>query len=228
MLLGTHADVLLRKLLDVGVKTKRNTKRGELLEGHREHRANKSCFTNDFNELNLLVNDLVGSLKELRDEEVESIKYTVKKSFDDDVNAINKQIEILVSEIDKDEELDVWSFNDMIFTPVDNTTAGELQDENHTVEVIRTKISKSVENKQFDIPVVWFILELQLRCEDKMFISLEYVKVLSDRIMPDNQKINKPYIKGILKFFHALGTLMYFDGVDIAEDYVITDPTVVI
>ena len=225
--LGTHADILLRKLLDIEVKSNKNAKTRESSEGHREHRKNKSCFTNNLNELNVLVNDLVESLKEkesLRDEEVESIKYTVKKSFNNDLNAINEQIEILVSEIDKDDKLDVWNINDMMLTPVDNTTAGKPQDENHTAEVIRAKIAKVVENRQFEIPVVWFILELQLRCEEKIFISLDYVKVLSDRIMPNNQKIDKPYIKEILKFFHALGTLMYFDGVDIAQDYVITDP----
>ena len=73
-------------------------------------------------------------------------------------------------------------------------------------------------------PLLGFILQLQLRLEQKVCLRLDYVKALSDKIMPSDQKLDESEIEIILKFYHLLGVLLYFDEVDGMKDFVITDP----
>ena len=123
------------------------------------------------------------------------------------------------------ENLDVWTCDKNLLFAVDNTIAGKPQNEASVAKFIRSEITKLLKLKgHYEIPITWFILQLQLRIEQKVCLHLDYVKDLSDKIMPSNQKINKSEIKVILKFYHLLGILLYFDEVDGMKDFVITDP----
>ena len=218
--IGTHADQLIKLLLDEVIKLHDG---GKEEESSAENKDQKSYFTN---ELDLLLMNLIKSQKVvLKEKEIQLINSVVKKSFNDNIDAINQQIEKMVKKINKDQELDIWSLHNHNLIAVDNTTAGKPQDEKHVAEIIRSRIFDTVKKLQYEIPVVWFILELQLRHEKEVFISLDKVQALSDRIMSKDQRLDKLDIKRILNFFHALGSLMYFDETDsIVSDYVITEP----
>ena len=219
--IGTHVDKLIEHLLTLQIEEQQKFESSTTREPLEDQQANKSHFTNEFD---LLLNNLIKSQKDKEVVEVEPIKFAVKNRFNDNMNAINIELKKLINQINKDASLDIWSLYEKNLIAVDNTSAGNPQDENHVAEIIRSRIYKKVEKTHFEIPISWFILELQLRNEKEVFISLDKVKALSDRIMPEGQKIDRPSIIEILKFFHALGAFMYFDGVDILEDYVITDP----
>ena len=221
--IGTHADKLVKDLLENEIKNEAREV---------ENSAMKELFVEDVDHevkrLDELLNNLIKSLKDeglwlLKDEKLKAVKFAVKESYDNSVNAINEQIKILANKMNEDTTIDIWNLRGRNLIPVDNTTSGKPQDENHVAEIIRSRILKKVEQTQFEIPIVWFILELQLY-EEEVFISLDKVKALCDKIMPKSQKIGKLYITGILKFFHSLGTLMYFDEVDGMNEYVITKP----
>ena len=245
--IGTHADKLAKRLLRNEVIKLQKDRNKEEWKYKINTIKEPSIEDEDQgpHELNLLLNNLVELLKNqkvellndedvkslnledieaLNDEDVESIRYALKNSFDNTVNAINKQIKELACEIKPGKKISIWNLSKKNFIAVDNTSSGKPQDENHAANLLREKIFKEVRKTQCEIPIVWFILELQLCQEKEVVISLDQVKLLSDKIMPEGQKIDKPYIRGILKFFHALGTLMYFDEVDGMNDYVITKP----
>ena len=77
---------------------------------------------------------------------------------------------------------------------------------------------------QYEIPISWFILELELRKNDKVCISLTEVKEICDNIMPSHRKMNFEQIVQVLKFYHQYGMLLYFDEVVGIKDFVITNP----
>ena len=221
--IGTHSDILVKNLLENEIKNKARKV---------ENSATKELSVEDMDQevkkFHELLNNLIKSLKDkgvcLRDEELKAVKVAVKESYDNSVIDINEQIKTLANKIKEDTTIDVWNLDEKILIPIDNTTSGEPQDENHVAEIIRSMILKRVKQTQFEIPIAWFILELQLCHEEEVFVSLDKVKALCDKIMPESQRISKPYIKTILKFFHTLGTLMYFDEVDGMKEYVITKP----
>ena len=103
----------------------------------------------------------------------------------------------------------------------------EITKEN--VKNIRDSSNDLLKNKaQYEIPISWYILELEIRtlCKkyEKVCISLDDVKEISDIIMPQDKKMKMTVIKEAMKFYHMLGTLLYFDEVDGMNQYVITDP----
>ena len=157
------------------------------------------------------------------------------ESLDHVVEIVDKQISESVKCINADETLSVWNYNGRKLVVVDNTTAGKNQTtdsiENQTTdsieEKIRSRISEEILEKkaQYEIPIVWCILELQLRCEKKVFIPIKDVKVLADHIMPLEHKMEEWQLVEALKFYHSIGVLLYFDEDESGmSDIVITDP----
>ena len=141
------------------------------------------------------------------------------------IQNIGKRLKKLINNVNVNENLDVWTYNKKLLIAVDNTTSGKPQNEVSVAKYIRSEITKLLKLKcHYEIPVTWFILQLQLRLEQKVCLHLDYVKALADKIMPSNQKMNESEIKIVLKFYHLLGVLLYFDEVDGMKNFVITDP----
>ena len=138
---------------------------------------------------------------------------------------ICRRLRKLMDNVNVNKKLDVWTYDQNLLITVDNTIAGKPQNQTSVAKYIRSEITELLKLKgHYEIPVSWFILQLQLRLEQKVCLHLDYVKALSDKIMPSNQKLNKSEIKIVLKFYHLLGVLLYFDEVDGIKDFVITDP----
>ena len=218
--IGTHADELIKNLL----KSEIERAQTEEIEINRSDGKNDQGIVDFFSkEFNLLLEGLVKEEAEsLTNEKVESLKLAVKKGFNNYVNDVNQEIRVLIDQIEEDKTFGFWSVGGKNFLVVDNTTAGQPQDDKHVAERIRSEIFKTIEKTWYEIPVAWFILQLQLSHEENAFVSLDGVKVLCDKIMPEGQQVEKPVIRGILRFFHALGILMYF-GEEVG-DVVITNP----
>ena len=146
-----------------------------------------------------------------------------KELFDDEMIALsNKICNDLIRIINSDNSLHIWNYEGEMLIPFDKTLSEENQHEHVVAKKLRSKIFGDVlQVKQpYEIPFTWFILELQLRSEKKVCLSLNEINAIADKIMPDDQKIE---IKEFLRFYHLLGVLLYFE-VDCLEDFVITDP----
>ena len=148
------------------------------------------------------------------------------------VKTINQRVRQLVNDINVERKfLQIWSDNERnILFPVDNTMAGNHQSEDSIAHKIRREFINKIllKKAQFEIPITWFILELQLRSwhekEKKVCVSLDDVKEICDQIMPVGQKMEMKEIQEVLKFYHSLGMLLYFDEVKGINNFVITDP----
>jgi len=156
----------------------------------------------------------------------------IEEPIDNVLETVDRRISKLVSDVNVENKfLQIWSdHKGRILFPVNNTTAGTIKSEDSIAHVIRQKFIKKILQKkaQFEIPITWFILELQLRSfhkdEKKVCISLENVKKTCDQVMPEGQKMEMKEIIEVLKFYHQLGILLYFDEVDGLNEFVITDP----
>ena len=171
----------------------------------------------------------------------------LKENFVDVVSYINKRISQLEIIAQNDNEaLVIWSDSDgKYLRPVDNTVPRETQVNSGviknskltdiqeitlaTVQSIRDKSKELLEKKmQYEIPISWFILELEIRtfCKsnEKVCISISDIEKISDKIMPPGKKLEEWVIIEIMKFYHIFGTLLYFDKVNGMNEFVITDP----
>ena len=143
------------------------------------------------------------------------------------IDAVNKEIIACLNNTKVAKDLDVWNYNGKVLVAVDNTTAGRIQIKDSIAEKIRHKVFQDVirKNAQYEIPLTWFILELQLRCEDKVFLTLGEVKSLAYKIMPEDFKMEEWQLIEALKFYHSIGVLLYFHEKESGmSDIVITDP----
>lgn len=148
------------------------------------------------------------------------------------VSAINKRIGELVEDID-DKKISIQSIhcvaNKYLHT-VDNTVPRDRQGESLQFAQSMREESKKILDKQpvFEIPVTWFLLELELRLlyetKKKVYVLLSEVKQIYDRIAIGNQEMELWQIEEVLKFFHFFGVLLYFHEVCDMKDYVITNP----
>ena len=148
---------------------------------------------------------------------------------------INEEVRNLIEIIENKDVLLFWcrvhNRKRRYVIPVDNTIPRALQseDEKHetakTIQEIRQFCNEILKKKaQFEIPISWFILELQLRNNDKACICLAEVEEICNKIMPSHSKMNDVEIKEVLKFYHSSGMLLYFSEVDGMNQYVITNP----
>ena len=168
------------------------------------------------------------------------LKGKVGENYNEELYQINKEIAKVVEAIQKENVLLFWcdaSKNYII--PVDNTIhrepqEGVLEDLNiqniqhqtaENIQRIRDHSNKILRNKaQYEIPISWFILELELRNNDKVCIPLTEVKEICDRIMPSHRKMEMVQIIEVLKFYHLYGMLLYFSEVEGMKNFVITNP----
>ena len=168
------------------------------------------------------------------------LKKKFGKKYNEEMNKINKEIKRLVETIEEENTLVFWSDADENYViPVDNTIPRDPQKGVHkksktqtiqsqtacNIQRIREHSNEILKRKaQYEIPISWFILELELRNIDKVCIPLTEVKDICDRIMPSHRKMKIEEIKEILKFYHSYGMLLYFDKVDGMNKFVITNP----
>ena len=159
------------------------------------------------------------------------LKEKFGENYCEEVVQINEEVQKLVKTIKDKDVLMFWCKGDKNFViPVDNTISRESQDgfECETVAEIQQIREHSNEvlkkQAQYEIPISWFILELELRNNDKVCIPLTEVKDICDRIMPPHRRMNFRQIREVLKFYHLYGMLLYFSEVDGMDKYVITNP----
>ena len=108
---------------------------------------------------------------------------------------------------------------------VNNTTAGQKDDEDPVAKLIRMKIETLTEKKEiYNLPVTWMLLQLEIQqfCSErkKAYISLQDCIALSRQTGLISKEKE---IKSVLLYHHLLGVLIYFDEVPGLCDYVIVD-----
>ena len=154
------------------------------------------------------------------------------KNYNKEMLEINTEVKKLVDAIDSDNTLVFWCKSDNSFViPVDNTISRKSQNNDFRREIaeeikrIRENSNELLQKKaQYEIPISWFILELEIRNTDKVCIPLTEVKKICDRIMPLHRKMEMVEIIEVLKFYHLYGMLLYFSEVEGMKNFVITNP----
>ena len=169
------------------------------------------------------------------------LKKKLRDNYDEEVREINKEVKKLVEVVKKEGVLEFWCDSDENYVMVvDNTTSREqqvdvtnkdlnLQNVNvltiQNVQKIRESSNELLWKKaQYEIPLAWFIIELELRNNPKVCIPVNEVKIICDKIMPSHQRMKTEQIIEVLNFFHSYGMLLYFSEVDGMKDFVITNP----
>ena len=156
-------------------------------------------------------------------------------TYNEEVSKINEELTKIVNIVQLHKMKDVIIFmcdkERRFLIPVDNTISEGSPKENFECEIAKDiqKIRElSIEilktKAQYEIPISWFILELELRNYDKVCIPLAEVERICDKIMPSHRRMNISQIKEILKFYHSYGMLLYFSDVDGMNKYVMTNP----
>ena len=169
------------------------------------------------------------------------LKKKMRENYDEEIREINEEVKKLVEMVKKEGVLEFWCDADENYIiPVDNTTSREQRvDVTHKDLNLQTVNFRTIENvkkireksndllwkrAQYEIPLAWFILELELRSNPKVCIPLKEVKVICNKIMPRHKRMKTEQIIEVLKFFHLYGMLLYFGEVDDMKDFVITNP----
>ena len=165
------------------------------------------------------------------------LKKKLGKRYDAEMCEINKEMKRLVDTIKKEDTLEFWVDADGNYViPVDNTIPRNQSRKKLKTKTIQSQTADNIQKirehsneilkkkAQYEIPIAWFILELELRTIDKVCIPLTEVKDICDRIMPSHRKMKIDEIREILKFYHSYGMLLYFDKVDGMNKFVITNP----
>ena len=157
----------------------------------------------------------------------------LKEQCETVVSTLNKKITKLVEGVD-DKKVVIRSGGgdaDEYLHPVDNTVPREGKKEHSLLvaQKIRKDCSKLLTEKPiFEIPVTWFILELELRLlyetEKKVCVHLSEVKRIADSIAVTEKMMEMWQIEEVLKFYHLFGVLLFFHKVDGMKEYVVTDP----
>ena len=159
------------------------------------------------------------------------LKAKFGEKYNEELSKINEEVKKLVKIIGHKDVLVIWCKGGKNYViPVDNTISrepyGDLKCETaENIQIIREKSNEILRKKaQYEIPIAWFILELELRNQSEVCIPLTEVKIICDRIMPSHREMNFGQIKEVLKFYHLYGMLLYFSEVDGMNKYVITNP----
>ena len=157
------------------------------------------------------------------------LKTKFGEKYNEELLKINEEVKKLIQTIRYKDVLVIRGGKNYVI-PIDNTISREphrdLKCETaETVQSIREQSNKILRKKaQYEIPIAWFILELELRNQSKVCIPLTEVKKICDRIMPSHRQMDLRQIKEVLKFYHVYGILLYFSEVDGMNNYVITNP----
>ena len=162
------------------------------------------------------------------------------KTYDQEIKDIDEEIKILVELLDNDNVLEFRCNKALRYVhPIDNKVPRVPKDkichddpgmqtiQLDTIDIvsnIRQYLNEILSAKaQYEIPIAWFILELELRKNDKVCISLSEVQQICNKIMPSHRQMTLEQITQVLKFYHQYGMLLYFDEVDGMKDFVITN-----
>ena len=109
--------------------------------------------------------------------------------------------------------------------PVNNLTSEEDNEylTHDTAKIIRRKLYDILEQEVYNVPIVWVLLELEIRkkCGEKQkFITYDEIV----KLCHDHNLMQREYdIKNGLRFHHLFGVLLYFDEIPELCDYVFTD-----
>ena len=159
------------------------------------------------------------------------LKKKFGKNYHKEIFEINAEIKQLVESINKEKTLVFWCRGDNFVIPVDNTLSRKPQKEEfkrkiaEEIKTIREHSNEILKKKaQYEIPFSWFILELELRNNEKVCIPLAEVKNICDRIMPSHRRMEMEQIIEVLKFYHMYGMVLYFHKVKGMKNFVITSP----
>ena len=159
------------------------------------------------------------------------LKKKFGKKYHKEILEINTEIKQLLESINKENTLVFWCRGDNFVIPVDNTLSRKPQKEEfkckiaEEIKTIREHSNEILKKKaQYEIPISWFILELELRNNEKVCIPLAEVKNICDRIMPSHKRMEIEQIIEVLKFYHMYGMLLYFHKVKGMKNFVITNP----
>ena len=173
---------------------------------------------------------------------VDKLKDKYPEKYNEEVLNINTEIKELIDTIRNEDVLEFWCDLDGNYViAIDNTVSREyqkpvVQEEYLNVQTVHYVTAMNIQKvrehsneilrskAQYEIPVSWFILELELRNNDKICIPLTEVEEICNRIMPSHRKMKIEEIKEILKFYHFCGMLLYFSEVDGMNSFVITNP----
>ena len=161
----------------------------------------------------------------------DKLKKEFGEKYNEEVLKINEEVQKLIKVVKDKDVLNFWCKGDKNFViPIDNTISRKLLEKGNKCETaaeisrIHERSNEILRKKaQYEIPITWFILELELRNCEKVCIPLSEVQSKCDEIMPSYRKMNLRQIKEVLKFYHSCGMLLYFSEVDM-NNYVITNP----
>ena len=165
---------------------------------------------------------------------VDVLKEKFGDKYNEEIFKIDEEVTKLVNVMN---DKDVLEFRCKLYNrkvlhviPVDNTISRVPQEDRkcetaETVQIIRKQCNTVLRNKaEYEIPIAWFILELELRNNTKVCIPLAEIKTICDKIMPSHRQMEMEQIKEVLKFYHSFGMVLYFSKVVGMNEYVITDP----
>ena len=150
-----------------------------------------------------------------------------KESYKERIRALNDRLTSIVEE--RDCKFAVLPAENGVLFPVDNTTAGDSNSEDHVVKILRRKIGEhmdklertgSVDNQ---LPITWMILELELQelyqNNGTKYITYEEYK----RIAIEKASMVLEEVDEALQHFDVLGVLLHFRKVPGLWDYVVID-----
>ena len=173
---------------------------------------------------------------------LDKLKEKFGEGYNEEVSKINIEIKKLIDIIKNEDVLEFWCDLDGNYViSVDNTISRESPkviacEENLNKQTVQHETALNIQRvrehsneilrrkAQYEIPISWFILELELRNNDKICIPLTEVEEICNKIMPSHRKMKIEQIKEILKFYHFCGMLLYFSEVDGMNNFVITNP----
>ena len=120
----------------------------------------------------------------------------------------------------------VWyQENKTVLFSVDNTTAGDRNNEDSVAKDIRNRIETIASKKEvYELPITWMLFQLEIRqvCSKRGESYISFSDCVT--IAKESGLIsNKEEVKSVLQYHHLLGVLIYFHEVPGLCDYVIVD-----
>ena len=150
-----------------------------------------------------------------------------KETCKEKIAALNDRLASIVEE--RECKFAVLPAENGVLFPVDNTTAGDSDSEDHVVKMLRCRIedfmdklkkSGSIDNQ---LPITWMILELELQemhqSEGTKYITYEEYK----RIAIEKASMVPEEVEESLQHFDFLGVLLHFKEVQGLCDIVVID-----
>ena len=148
-----------------------------------------------------------------------------KESSKEIISAINDRLTNIVEE--RDCKFAVLPAQDGVLFPVDSTTAGDGDNEDPVVKMLRQRIEEFMDelpkSSNNQLPITWMILELELQelheNGNTKYITYEQYK----EIATENASMVPGEVEESLQHFDFLGVIMHFKEVPGLCDYVIID-----